>query len=231
MSLSRTKLENILALWLNMWTIILYLLAITAAMFNIIYGSFSVIVVNVYISVLAAALIINEIKEAGFVQEHFKFLCTFAGRGLIFIFLGCITLQSRVLNIITTLLNITTGIFFFLISFTEATPRLACISFNWQIWKDFSAEGLDLPQVTKHARHSYVHERLTTTEPDELEPLPSPKLDPHANAGNKFMNERDLGLLPASKTKDPVPRSRTVDPSSFRFKWGRTPRRSQTPIV
>ncbi|CDS03027.1 hypothetical protein LRAMOSA00429 [Lichtheimia ramosa] len=143
--LSRTKVENILSLTFNGINIALCLLVIAAAIIKAIKGNFSQIVMCIYGGVVAALFIINEVISSELSFRYFYFLATYRGRGLIFIFFGCLVLDDTVVNIVAGTLNLTMGLVYIIMSFI--TPEFIPpnpMTINWQNWKDFSAEGLDL---------------------------------------------------------------------------------------
>lgn len=58
---------------------------------------------------------------------------------------GCLVLDDTVVNIVAGTLNLTMGLVYIIMSFI--TPEFIPpnpMTINWQNWKDFSAEGLDL---------------------------------------------------------------------------------------
>ncbi|KAI8367563.1 COPI associated protein-domain-containing protein [Radiomyces spectabilis] len=142
--LSRTKVENILSLMLNGINIGLYLLVIAAAILKAIDGNFSQIVMCIYGIVIAILLIINEVKSSEIALQYFRFLSIYKGRGMILIFFGCLVLDFGVANIIAGTLNLGFGFAYMILSYVSSFPPPNPIMINWQNWKDFSAEGLDL---------------------------------------------------------------------------------------
>lgn len=57
---------------------------------------------------------------------------------------GCLSLSPSVLNIVAGTFNLTVGLVYMIMSFIHSFPPPNPIVINWQNWKDFSAEGLDL---------------------------------------------------------------------------------------
>jgi hypothetical protein len=57
---------------------------------------------------------------------------------------GCIVLDTSVLNIIAGTLCLVFGCMYIILSFVTSFPPPNAMTINWQNWKDFSAEGLDL---------------------------------------------------------------------------------------
>ncbi|CAO3663297.1 unnamed protein product [Umbelopsis ramanniana] len=142
--ISRTKIENITSLTFNFINITLYILITTAAVTKSIGGNFADIVVCVYTAVATTFLILNEVRSPAFVVEYFRFLCINQGRGLLFLFFGCIILHTKPFNIIVGILSWTVGLLYLIISFAPDRFNPNALIVNWQTWKDFSAEGLDL---------------------------------------------------------------------------------------
>ncbi|KAI9322407.1 hypothetical protein BX666DRAFT_1894554 [Dichotomocladium elegans] len=145
--ISRTKIEHILSLVLNGINMSLCLLVIVACVFKSINGSFSEIVICIYGGIIAALCIINEAVSFDISFEYFRFLSIYRGRSMVFIFFGCLVLDNSVVNIVAGTLNLTMGSVYMIMSFiTPAFVPPNPVSINWQNWKDFSAEGLDLPR-------------------------------------------------------------------------------------
>ncbi|KAH8550664.1 COPI associated protein-domain-containing protein [Umbelopsis sp. PMI_123] len=160
--ISRTKIENITSLTFNVINITLYVLITTAAVTKSIGGNFADIVVCVYTAVATTFLILNEIRSPAFVNEYFRFLCINQGRGLLFLFFGCVILDTISFNIIVGILSWTVGLLYLIISFAPDRFHPNALIVNWQTWKDFSAEGLDLanpattPRLTKDQSSPYT---------------------------------------------------------------------------
>ncbi|KAJ2964378.1 hypothetical protein NQZ79_g579 [Umbelopsis isabellina] len=57
---------------------------------------------------------------------------------------GCLVLAEDVLNIIVGTLTLCLGLFYVILSFISSIPPPNSLVINWQNWKDFSAEGLDI---------------------------------------------------------------------------------------
>ncbi|KAI8099799.1 COPI associated protein-domain-containing protein [Halteromyces radiatus] len=142
--ISRTKAENILTLTLNCINIILYLLVIVSVIMKSLHADFSQIMVGIYGGVIAAVLVVNEVKPSDISLTYFRFVSIYSGRGMIFIFFGCISLDFGVLNIVTGTLCLVFGCIYIILSFVTNFPPPNAMIINWQNWKDFSAEGLDL---------------------------------------------------------------------------------------
>ncbi|GAN05087.1 hypothetical protein MAM1_0081c04556 [Mucor ambiguus] len=165
--ISRSKVEHIVCLALNGINIVFYLLIITAVIFKCIQGNFADIVMGIYGIVVAALLVVNEMREFQFSFTYFYFLTTYRGRGLVMIFFGCLVLDTGIVNIVVGTLVLATGLLYVIMSFLSHFPQPNPITINWRNWNDFSAEGLDLP----HPRNmnntvvSEMHERLKSPAP------------------------------------------------------------------
>ncbi|ORZ16925.1 COPI associated protein-domain-containing protein [Absidia repens] len=142
--ISRTKTENILILTLNCINISLYLLVIAAVTVKCLHANFSQIMVGIYGGVVSAALVVNEIKPLEISLVYFRFVSIYSGRGMIFIFFGCIVLDVSVLNIIAGTLCLVFGCIYIILSFVPNFPPPNAMIINWQNWKGFSKEGMDL---------------------------------------------------------------------------------------
>ncbi|KAG2222620.1 hypothetical protein INT45_008284 [Circinella minor] len=164
--ISRTKVENILSLTLNGINILFCLLVIAACIYKCIQAEFSVIVMCIYGGIIAALLVINEMKAIEISLTYAYFLATYRGRSLIFIFFGCLILDKGVLNIVAGTLNLSLGLVYMIMSFIiPSFPPPNPISINWQNWKDFSAEGLDLARPKHLSVESHVAIRLKSPPP------------------------------------------------------------------
>ncbi|KAI9252053.1 COPI associated protein-domain-containing protein [Helicostylum pulchrum] len=181
--ISRSKVEHIVSLALNGINIILYLLIITAIIFKCIDGKFSEIVLGIYGIIMAALLVINELREIQFSYTYFFFLSTYRGRGLIMVFFGCLVLDFGIVNIVVGTLVLATGLLYIIMSFLSNFPQPHPITINWRNWNDFSAEGLDLPHHRNINNHvvSQVHERLKSPAPI----LPNQSCTEHSLLGHQ----------------------------------------------
>ncbi|KAL1924948.1 uncharacterized protein VTP21DRAFT_4602 [Calcarisporiella thermophila] len=144
--LSKTKLENGLLLFFNFLNVFLFLTTAAAAIINCVTGHFAQIVLNIYVCIICFLLVINEVKAPALVQEYFRFLHTRRGHGFLFLFFGCLVVQEHPFNLTIGIFNFISGLFLILLSYTRHCPPINSLTFNWQNWKDFSSEGLDLPR-------------------------------------------------------------------------------------
>ncbi|KAI9018077.1 COPI associated protein-domain-containing protein [Phycomyces nitens] len=163
--LSRTKVENILSLGLNGMNISLYLLVIASTIVKCLNANFSQIVMGIYGIIIAALLVVNEFHLSNVSIDYFPFLSLYRGRGMVLIFFGCLVLDVAVVNIIAGTLNLAFGFLYIIMSYIPSYPPLRPIGINWQNWKDFSAEGLDLIGPKHMAIESNVAMRLKSPPP------------------------------------------------------------------
>ncbi|ORY93874.1 COPI associated protein-domain-containing protein [Syncephalastrum racemosum] len=163
---SRTKVENMLSLVLNGINLSLYALVIVACIYKAIQTDFSQIVLCIYGGLIAALLVVNEIKTFEISLYYFRFLSVYRGRGMIFIFFGCLVLDENVLGITAGTLTFAMGLIYMIMSFIPtAFPPPNAIVINWQNWKDFSAEGLDLARPKHMSIESSIAIRLKSPPP------------------------------------------------------------------
>ncbi|KAI8577680.1 hypothetical protein K450DRAFT_251220 [Umbelopsis ramanniana AG] len=188
--LSKTKIENVTCLALNFLNILLYLLVIAAACYKCINSNFSQIVLSIYGAIIAAALTINEIQSPLLTQEYFRFMCIYRGRGLIFFFFGCLVLGEEVLNIIVGTLTLSWGLFYIILSFIASIPPPNSLVINWQNWKDFSAEGLDLSRPRNSTIESVAAIQLKGP-PRPSSSMAQPTISRYSNGYS--LTEADMG--------------------------------------
>ncbi|KAI8977555.1 COPI associated protein-domain-containing protein [Mycotypha africana] len=167
--ISRSKMEHILCLFLNGLNIVLYIFIIIAIVFKCKQDKrFGDITVGIYTIVLALLLIVNELKEFAISTKYLCFLATYKGRGLLIAFFGCLVLNTGVINITVGTLVLVVGIIYVIIPhLSPVFPPPHPITVNWRNWKDYSAEGLDLP----NPRHQHPQQPFMT---DIREVLKSP---------------------------------------------------------
>jgi hypothetical protein len=71
---------------------------------------------------------------------------------------GCVILDTISFNIIVGILSWTVGLLYLIISFVPNIAPPNALIINWQTWKDFSSEGLDLYNpVATPARSKIFH--------------------------------------------------------------------------
>ncbi|KAJ3366057.1 hypothetical protein GGF32_007557 [Allomyces javanicus] len=98
--------------------------------------SFTDILVNVYASVLGFAMLVIEIKPIASVAEYVLFLYTLKGRGLLFVFLGCIIIKTEGFNLFAGIFVISMGLVLFLIAFARHVPFITDVSTNYRKWNE-----------------------------------------------------------------------------------------------
>ncbi|KAI7852991.1 hypothetical protein BDC45DRAFT_570530 [Circinella umbellata] len=108
----------------------------------------------IYGGIIAALLVINEMKAIEISLTYAYFLATYRGR------------NKSILNIVAGTLNLSLGLVYMIMSFIiPSFPPPNPISINWQNWKDFSAEGLDLARPKHLSVESHVAIRLKSPPP------------------------------------------------------------------
>ncbi|KAI8136666.1 COPI associated protein-domain-containing protein [Fennellomyces sp. T-0311] len=131
-----------------------------------IQSGFSEIVICIYGGIMAALLVVNEVKATELSLKYAYFLATYRGRSMVFIFFGCLVLDTSVVNIVAGTLNLAMGLVYMIMSFIiPSFPPPNPISINWQNWKDFSAEGLDLARPKHISVESNMAIRLKSPPP------------------------------------------------------------------
>ncbi|KNE59093.1 hypothetical protein AMAG_03436 [Allomyces macrogynus ATCC 38327] len=98
--------------------------------------SFTDILVNVYASVLGFAMLVIEIKPIASVAEYVLFLYTLKGRGLLFVFLGCIIIKTEGFNLFAGIFVISMGLVLFLTAFARHVPFITDVSTNYRMWNE-----------------------------------------------------------------------------------------------
>ncbi|KAG2192662.1 hypothetical protein INT46_011229 [Mucor plumbeus] len=151
---SRTKLENIYGLVFNLINLSLYILAAVASMMKAIveYYNVSQVLTCVYAFVLSLLLAVMELIKFDIVSYYFRFLTLYRGRASLLILLGSIILSSNAHSFLlaTGILNLVFGAIYIILSFIPTTPIPKPVNENWQNWKEYSAEGLDLERPTRN---------------------------------------------------------------------------------
>ncbi|GAN08456.1 hypothetical protein MAM1_0205c07968 [Mucor ambiguus] len=145
---SRTKLENIYGLVFNLINLSLYLLAAIASLMKAIVAPSSVsqVLTCVYALILSLALLVMESKSFDMAVYYFRFFTLYRGRAMLAILLGSIVLSNseHLFLLAAGILNLVFGLTYLVLSFIPQTPVPRPVYDNWQNWKEYSAEGLDL---------------------------------------------------------------------------------------
>ncbi|RKP27426.1 COPI associated protein-domain-containing protein [Syncephalis pseudoplumigaleata] len=163
--MARPRLDRFgLAILLSTLNILVYIVVVIAAIRNLITANFATIIINVYIITLSLCLAVNEFQTPRLVQEYFKFTCTYVGRGLVFLFLGCVVIRQEKFNIIAGIIAAAVGVFYFILSFTPGTPHLLGLFtvfrerrayWNEQKAKKLSQQAIQEQAMARHAAHLF----------------------------------------------------------------------------
>ncbi|KAF1807721.1 COPI associated protein-domain-containing protein [Mucor lusitanicus] len=142
---SKTKLENIYGLVFNAINLSLYLLAAAASLMKAIveHSSVSQVLTCVYAFILSLVLVVMESKSCDMAVYYFKFLTLYRGRAMLVIFIILGNSEHSFL-LAAGILNLMFGLLYLVLSFIPQTPIPRPVYDNWQNWKEYSAEGLDL---------------------------------------------------------------------------------------
>ncbi|KAI9258101.1 COPI associated protein-domain-containing protein [Phascolomyces articulosus] len=178
--ISRTKIEDIIGFMFNGLNVLFCLLVIGAGIYKSIHSGFADIVICIYGGIIAALMIVNEIKSIEVSEKYFLFLTTYRGRSMIFIFFGCVVLDSSIVNIVAGTLNLCLGLLYMILSFITISsfPQPRPISGNQDIWNDYSADGMDLGRPKHHSVESEIAIRLKSPGP-RLSSVPPPATPQH----------------------------------------------------
>ncbi|OZJ05739.1 hypothetical protein BZG36_01319 [Bifiguratus adelaidae] len=144
----QSRIENIVCIAFNVFNIILYILVITASCLIIASTDFAEIIICLYTIIGSLLLIFCEVKIPKLVNSHFLFLCTYRGRGFLYLLLGCIILRRDTFNLVIGVISSAWAISHIILSYTGREPRLASLSLNWTLLRNFSSDNSNLPKVT-----------------------------------------------------------------------------------
>ncbi|KAF9912715.1 hypothetical protein EC991_009451 [Linnemannia zychae] len=129
----------ILSLFVNSLNIVLYLIILVAACLNIIEASVNFIILNVFAASFACLLIVSEIRLPQLTYEYFRFLCTYRGRGLTYLFFGCLIASPIPFNLYGGIIVVCMGLAFFMLSYISLIPPLDGLILNYKKldqWKE-----------------------------------------------------------------------------------------------
>ncbi|KAI8050297.1 hypothetical protein BDF22DRAFT_696487, partial [Syncephalis plumigaleata] len=117
---------------------------------------------------------VNEFQTPALIQEYFKFTCTFMGRGLVFLFLGCVVIRQEKFNIIAGIIAAAVGVFYFILSFTPGIPKLLGLFIvfrerraylNEREAKKLSQEAIKNQTITRNGTHHRSNPMLANKPP------------------------------------------------------------------
>ncbi|KAF9131191.1 hypothetical protein BGX30_013204 [Mortierella sp. GBA39] len=129
----------ILSLFVNSLNIALYLIILVASCLNIIEASVNFIILNIFAASFACLLIVSEIRLPQLTYEYFRFLCTYRGRGLTYLFFGCLIASPIPFNLYGGIIVVCMGLAFFMLSYVSLIPPLDGLILNYKKldqWKE-----------------------------------------------------------------------------------------------
>ncbi|KAF8980878.1 hypothetical protein BGZ46_003584 [Entomortierella lignicola] len=142
----------ILSLFINGLNISLYLIILVAACLNIIEASVNFIILNVFAASFACLLIVSEIRLPQITYEYFRFLCTYRGRGLAYLFFGCLVASRIAFNLYGGIIVVCMGFAFFMLSYVKMIPPLDGLILNYK--------KLDQWKEQKHFRVQFEAQKI-----------------------------------------------------------------------
>jgi len=92
---------------------------IIGGVFLFIAGGFQPLVIGIYTVLFGAAVIVLEFKSAVQLEKYCSFLFSFFGRGLFYIFVGCIILSGGVYHILSGVIVISAGILYCVLEYSK----------------------------------------------------------------------------------------------------------------
>ncbi|KAF9946429.1 hypothetical protein BGZ72_000335 [Mortierella alpina] len=114
----------VLSLFINSLNVVLYLIILIAACLNISEASVNFIILNAFAASFACLLIISEIRLPQLTYEYFRFLCTYRGRGMTYMFFGCLIASRIPFNLYGGIIVVCMGMAFFMLSYVTLIPPL-----------------------------------------------------------------------------------------------------------
>ncbi|KAF9184737.1 hypothetical protein BGZ51_003164 [Haplosporangium sp. Z 767] len=129
----------ILSLFINSLNITLYLIILIAACLNITEASVNFIILNAFAACFACLLIISEIRLPQLTYEYFRFLCTYRGRGMTYLFFGCLVASRIPFNLYGGIIVVCMGLAFIVLSYVTLIPPLDGFILNYKKldqWKE-----------------------------------------------------------------------------------------------
>ena len=118
----------------NLTNLTIYFLVGIAAFIKIFAtGGFAIVVSQIYVIAACVALFSLELHRPLLAEEYFKFIQTYRGRGITFIFIGVLVFDPQSSNSFQTIAGaicVTMGAVYVLLSFVPNVPDLNGISVN-----------------------------------------------------------------------------------------------------
>ncbi|KAI8983031.1 hypothetical protein BDB01DRAFT_835807 [Pilobolus umbonatus] len=119
-------------------------------------------------------LIIHEFIWSPNIMSYCGFLGIHRGKGLLYLFLGCVIMCDKVYNIIVAILTFTMGFMYIIVSLTSF-PAPNGLFTNWQNHKHFSVETSDI--TPSHHNMIPHHDKWYAPPMTDTHCLPSKKGD------------------------------------------------------
>jgi len=116
------------------------------------------------------ALLLCELRSFRFQQEYFKFVLTYWGRGLLYVFFGCLTYQAEptLFNTIVSIAVTTIGIIYFILAFVHLDAPEHGLLANFRTWTNRGTAAL----LGSQAPQTGVFPEKLQKMPSGIGPLP-----------------------------------------------------------
>ncbi|KAF9952965.1 hypothetical protein BGZ70_000409 [Mortierella alpina] len=181
----------VLSLFINSLNVVLYLIIFIAACLNMTEASVNFIILNAFAASFACLLIISEIRLPQLTYEYFRFLCTYRGRGLTYMFFGCLIASRIPFNLYGGIIVVCMGMAFFMLSYVTLIPPLDGFILNckkldeWKEQKHFRVQleaqrifeqqlqqeqTLTRMMAVHHPNGHTVHAQMSTGSPKQPRP-------------------------------------------------------------
>ncbi|KAK3806640.1 MAG: COPI associated protein-domain-containing protein [Benniella sp.] len=129
----------VLSLFINALNIVLYLTILVAACLNIAEAPINFIILNVFAASIACLLVVSEVRLPRLTYEYFRFLCTYRGRGMTYLFFGCLVVSKTPFNLYGGIIVVCMGLAFLMLSYVKLVPPLDGLLLNYKKlgqWKE-----------------------------------------------------------------------------------------------
>ncbi|KAF9292203.1 hypothetical protein BGZ68_009794 [Mortierella alpina] len=164
----------VLSLFINSLNVVLYLIILIAACLNIAEASVNFIILNAFAASFACLLIISEIRLPQLTYEYFRFLCTYRGRGMTYMFFGCLIASRIPFNLYGGIIVVCMGMAFFMLSYVTLIPPLDGFILN--------CKKLDEWKEQKHFRVQLEAQRIFEQQLQQEQTLTRMTATHHTNA-------------------------------------------------
>ncbi|PWA03722.1 hypothetical protein BB558_000103 [Smittium angustum] len=127
---------NLLLFFMNILNILVCMMLGSVGLSNLISRELptSTLVYNFYIIMISLALIVCEFKPPLFLAVNMKFLLTYRGRGLFYIFFGCLVYTRKTYNIVVCFFVEIMGVLFFVLSWVDLASPQYGIMYNYNAY-------------------------------------------------------------------------------------------------